>query len=85
MNNNIHKINLVVFLFFSVNKITSLADFEDCPNLQELYLRKNCIQDINDLVYLQVRTRKTFHYASEAVVVTLRHSISIFPPFSHAI
>ncbi|CRK92833.1 CLUMA_CG006268, isoform B, partial [Clunio marinus] len=41
------------FHLFSVNKIRSLSDFEDCPNLQELYLRKNNIQDINDLVYLQ--------------------------------
>ncbi|KAG5676948.1 hypothetical protein PVAND_006742 [Polypedilum vanderplanki] len=40
-------------IIFSVNKIGSLADFEECPNLQELYLRKNCIEDINDLVYLQ--------------------------------
>jgi len=38
----------------SVNKISNLSDFEECPNLQELYLRKNNIQDINDLVYLQV-------------------------------
>lgn len=51
------KNNLIFFInfsIFSVNKISSLADFEECPNLQELYLRKNCIQDINDLVYLQV-------------------------------
>ena len=39
----------------SVNKISSLADFEDCHKLQELYLRKNNIKDINDLVYLQVK------------------------------
>lgn len=40
---------------FSVNKITSLADFEDCQKLQELYLRKNNIKDINELAYLQVK------------------------------
>lgn len=44
-------------MFFSVNKISSLADFEDCHKLQELYLRKNNIKDINDLVYLQVNIR----------------------------
>lgn len=38
-----------------MNKISSLADFEDCQKLQELYLRKNNIKDINDLVYLQVK------------------------------
>lgn len=50
------KLSLTNFFqfIFSVNKISSLADFEECPNLQELYLRKNCIEDINDLVYLQV-------------------------------
>lgn len=42
----------------SVNKISSLADFEDCHKLQELYLRKNNIKDINDLVYLQVWKRE---------------------------
>ena len=47
-NENLHLFNC------SVNKIKSLADFEDCMQLQELYLRKNNIQDINDLVYLQV-------------------------------
>lgn len=47
--------NPSLFLPFSVNKISSLSDFEECPNLQELYLRKNNIQDIGDLAYLQAR------------------------------
>lgn len=38
----------------SVNNISSLADFEDCEQLKELYLRKNNIQDISELAYLQV-------------------------------
>lgn len=42
-------------MHFSVNKISGLADFEDCHKLQELYLRKNNIKDINDLAYLQVQ------------------------------
>ena len=45
------------FLFllcdFSVNKINTLQPFEDCLKLQELYLRKNNIQDINEIAYLQ--------------------------------
>uniref|UniRef100_A0A182FCL5 U2A'/phosphoprotein 32 family A C-terminal domain-containing protein n=1 Tax=Anopheles albimanus TaxID=7167 RepID=A0A182FCL5_ANOAL len=36
-----------------VNRISTLADFENCLNLQELYLRKNNLTDINELVYLQ--------------------------------
>lgn len=55
---NLHPFTLInkhiFYSRFSVNQISSLADFEECPNLQELYLRKNNIQDINDLVYLQV-------------------------------
>lgn len=44
---------IIAFYVSSVNRISSLADFEDCHKLQELYLRKNNIQDINDLAYLQ--------------------------------
>ncbi|XP_037898796.1 protein tilB homolog [Glossina fuscipes] len=36
-----------------VNKITTLQPFEDCQKLQELYLRKNNIQDLNEIAYLQ--------------------------------
>lgn len=39
---------------FSVNQISTLADFEDCERLQELYLRKNNIPDLSELAYLQV-------------------------------
>ncbi|XP_058975606.1 centrosomal protein of 97 kDa isoform X10 [Musca domestica] len=43
----------VEVLALSVNKISTLQPFEDCLKLQELYLRKNCIQDINEIAYLQ--------------------------------
>ncbi|XP_069967064.1 uncharacterized protein [Bactrocera oleae] len=43
----------VEVLALSVNKITTLQPFEDCLKLQELYLRKNNIQDINEIAYLQ--------------------------------
>uniref|UniRef100_A0A182UJ40 U2A'/phosphoprotein 32 family A C-terminal domain-containing protein n=1 Tax=Anopheles melas TaxID=34690 RepID=A0A182UJ40_9DIPT len=43
----------VVWLVFVVNRISTLADFENCINLQELYLRKNNLTDIDELVYLQ--------------------------------
>lgn len=46
--------NIFLFCIFSVNKISGLGDFEDCQKLQELYLRKNNIKDINELGYLQV-------------------------------
>ncbi|KAJ9579630.1 hypothetical protein L9F63_004709, partial [Diploptera punctata] len=38
---------------FSVNKIGSLSDFQFCRNLQELYVRKNNIRDLNQILYLQ--------------------------------
>lgn len=49
----------LLLFHFSVNKISSMSDFEECPNLQELYLRKNNIQDINDLAFLQVRSSRS--------------------------
>ncbi|KAH8379517.1 hypothetical protein KR009_005407 [Drosophila setifemur] len=43
----------VEVLALSVNKISTLSPFEDCTKLQELYLRKNNITDINEIAYLQ--------------------------------
>ncbi|XP_046404483.1 uncharacterized protein LOC124169779 isoform X4 [Ischnura elegans] len=43
----------VEVLSLSVNKINSLADFQYCRNLQELYVRKNEIRDLNEVCYLQ--------------------------------
>ena len=37
----------------SLNKITSLRDFQTCYKLQELYLRKNLISDLSEVRYLQ--------------------------------
>lgn len=42
-----------VIYFFSVNRISTLADFQYCANLQELYIRKNNIADINEILYLR--------------------------------
>jgi Leucine-rich repeat (LRR) protein len=36
----------------SVNKITTLKEFASCAKLQELYLRKNLIQDIQEVRHL---------------------------------
>ncbi|KAI8039042.1 hypothetical protein M5D96_007757 [Drosophila gunungcola] len=43
----------VEVLALSVNKISTLSPFEECNKLQELYLRKNNISDINEIAYLQ--------------------------------
>ena len=43
----------VEVLSLSVNKIASLRDFQYCPRLTELYLRKNLIADITEVQYLQ--------------------------------
>ncbi|XP_037931709.1 CCR4-Not complex 3'-5'-exoribonuclease subunit Ccr4 isoform X2 [Teleopsis dalmanni] len=49
----IKKMRGVEVLALSVNKISSLQPFEDCVKLQELYLRKNNIKDLNEIGYLQ--------------------------------
>ncbi|MCL4148918.1 UNVERIFIED_CONTAM: hypothetical protein GTU68_010076 [Idotea baltica] len=43
----------VEVLSLSVNQIATLEDFQYCNNLQELYIRKNNISDINEVLYLQ--------------------------------
>lgn len=49
----IRRMRGVEVLAFSVNRISTLTDFENCINLQELYLRKNNLTDIDELMYLQ--------------------------------
>ncbi|GAB0090268.1 uncharacterized protein DMENIID0001_049790 [Sergentomyia squamirostris] len=49
----IRRMRGVEVLALSVNKICGLADFENCHNLQELYLRRNNIKDLSELAYLQ--------------------------------
>lgn len=40
-------------IFYSVNKINSLADFQYCSNLKDLFVRRNNITDLNEICYLQ--------------------------------
>ncbi|XP_063701045.1 cilia- and flagella-associated protein 410 isoform X4 [Culicoides brevitarsis] len=61
----IRRMRGVEVLALSVNKISTLSPFEECVNLQELYLRKNNIQDINDLVYLQNLPKLKFLWLEE--------------------
>ena len=42
-----------ILMRFSVNSISTLADIQHCQNLQELYIRKNCIPDISEICYLR--------------------------------
>ncbi|CAH1123813.1 unnamed protein product [Ceutorhynchus assimilis] len=49
----LRKILNVEVLSLSINKINSLADFQFCKRLEELYIRQNDIRDLNELVYLQ--------------------------------
>ena len=37
----------------SVNDISTLEDFQECHNLQELYIRKNNIASLNEICYLR--------------------------------
>ncbi|XP_067004430.1 cilia- and flagella-associated protein 410 [Anabrus simplex] len=49
----LRKMRNVEVLSLSVNKIDNLSDFQFCRNLQELYVRKNEIRDLNQVCYLQ--------------------------------
>jgi hypothetical protein len=43
----------VEIISLSLNKISTLKPFQYCRKLQELYLRKNLIEDISEIVYLR--------------------------------
>lgn len=43
----------VEVLALSINKITTLRDFQNCSKLQELYVRRNNIKSLSELRYLQ--------------------------------
>lgn len=49
----VRKMSHVEVLSLSVNNISTLADFAHCKNLQELYIRKNNIQHLNEVLYLK--------------------------------
>eukprot|EP00667_Euglena_gracilis_P019542 EG_transcript_20962 len=49
----LHEMPNVEVLSLSVNKISSLKDFAACLKLQELYLRKNEVEDLNEVRYLK--------------------------------
>ncbi|XP_040152107.1 putative uncharacterized protein DDB_G0272516 isoform X4 [Anopheles arabiensis] len=65
----IRRMRGVEVLAFSVNRISTLADFENCINLQELYLRKNNLTDIDELVYLQNLPKLKFLWLEENPLV----------------
>ena len=43
----------VEIISLSVNKVNTLVDFSYCANLQELYLRKNNLQDLEEIIFLK--------------------------------
>lgn len=49
----IRKLTNVEVLSLSVNTISTLADIQNCKNLQELYIRKNQIPDIGEILWLR--------------------------------
>jgi len=53
----LRKLVNVEVLSLSVNCITTLADIQNCKNLQELYIRKNKIPDLNEVCWLRELTK----------------------------
>jgi len=49
----LRRMNCVQVVSLSVNRINSLADFACCQNLEELYIRKNAIADLAEIVHLK--------------------------------
>ncbi|XP_008216865.1 cilia- and flagella-associated protein 410 isoform X3 [Nasonia vitripennis] len=49
----LRKMRNVEVLSLSVNNINSLADFQNCVDLKDLFVRKNNIRDLNEVCYLQ--------------------------------
>ncbi|XP_074596983.1 uncharacterized protein LOC141852047 [Brevipalpus obovatus] len=49
----VERMPYVEVLSLTINNITTLRHFGGCKNLQELYLRKNKIPDLNELYYIQ--------------------------------
>ena len=43
----------VLSFVFSLNNITSLSDFQFCSSLQELFVRKNKIQNLKEVLWLR--------------------------------
>nr|ACO15485.1 C21orf2 [Caligus clemensi] len=49
----VRRLKNVEVLSLSVNNITSLSDIQHCSNLKELYIRKNKIQDLGEILWLR--------------------------------
>ncbi|KAK9506068.1 hypothetical protein O3M35_008070 [Rhynocoris fuscipes] len=49
----LRKMTNVVVLSLSVNNIDTLADIQYCKRLQDLFVRKNNIKDLNEVCYLK--------------------------------
>ncbi|XP_072749243.1 uncharacterized protein [Anoplolepis gracilipes] len=49
----LRKMPNVEILSLSINNISTLADFQYCHKLQDLFIRRNNIKDLNEICYLQ--------------------------------
>lgn len=60
-------------LSLSVNGVSSLADLRYCPKLSELYLRKNDIRDLSEVLHLRYLRYMRVLWLSDNPVATLPH------------
>ncbi|CAI2347919.1 unnamed protein product [Caenorhabditis sp. 36 PRJEB53466] len=47
------KMALLEILSLSMNEVKTLAPLQNCKNLKELYLRKNCLESLDELEYIK--------------------------------
>lgn len=61
----LRQIDSLEVLNVSANSICTLQDFSHCPNLRELYLRKNDVKDLNEVLHLKDLTQLRLLWLSD--------------------
>jgi cilla- and flagella-associated protein len=57
-------------LSVSVNSITTLKDIGECPNLKELYIRRNSVESLDEIDYLAPLKNLKIMWLAENPVAT---------------
>ena len=58
-------------LSLSVNSISTLKDIGSCQNLKELYIRRNCVESLDEIEHLVPLTNLKIIWLAENPVATI--------------